>query len=257
MIPILKALIPSSLWKRWKNLHDRLDQLDFRLKSLERSFDAIVESPKYTRADSVGFNGQAGRKRVFEEIRRAFVFDVMIETGTYLGNTTAYMAETSGLRVITCEVDKRFYTVAKTRLSDFDNIQFYLGDSRGFLNYLVDSGMGNKTSFFYLDAHWYADLPLQEEIVLIAANWNRFCILIDDFRVPGDEGYGYDSYSSGESLELDLIQDSIARFGLGTFFPATPSSNENGSRRGCIVLTSPDMTSSITSQCTSLRVYNA
>jgi hypothetical protein len=257
MIAILKALIPSSLRKRWKNLHDRLDELDFRLKSLERSFDAIIESPKYARADSVGFNGQAGRKRVFEEICRAFVFDVIVETGTYLGNTTAYMAETSGVRVITCEVDKRFYTVSKTRLSDFDNIQFYLGDSRGFLINLVDDGMGNKTTFFYLDAHWYADLPLQEEIDLIAANWNRFCIMIDDFRVPGDEGYGYDSYGPGKSLELDLIQNSIARGSLGTFFPATPSSNENGSRRGCIVLTSQDMTSSITSRCNSLRLYNA
>jgi prepilin-type processing-associated H-X9-DG protein len=69
--------------------------------------------------------------------------------------------------------------------------------------------MGNKTTFLYLDGHWYADLPLQEEIDLIAANWNGFCILIDDFRAPGDEGYGYDFYSFG-SLELDLIQNSIA-----------------------------------------------
>jgi hypothetical protein len=255
MIAILKALIPPPLRKKWKHVHDRLEQLDGRLKSLERAFDAIIESPKYTRSDSAGFNGQAGRKKIFEEICRAVLFDVIIETGTYIGNTTAYMAETSGVRVITCEVDKRFHKVAKTRLSDFDNIQFYLGDSRGFLKNLIDNGMGNKTAFFYLDAHWYADLPLQEEIDLIATNWNRYCILIDDFRVPGDEGYGYDSYSFGKSLELALIENSITKHGLGTFFPATSSSNENGSRRGCVLLTSPDMTSSITFPL--LKLYSA
>jgi hypothetical protein len=63
-----------------------------------------------------------------------------------------------------------------------------MGDSRGFLKNLVDNGMGNKTTFLYLDAHWYADLPLQEQIDLIAANWNGFCILIDMHR-PHQSGY--------------------------------------------------------------------
>jgi hypothetical protein len=54
--------------------------------------------------------------------------------------------------------------------------------------------------FFHLDAHWEGDLPLQEEIEIILGRFPNFLIMIDDFRVPGDSGYGFDDYGRGKML---------------------------------------------------------
>jgi hypothetical protein len=62
-------------------------------------------------------------------------------------------------------------------------------------------------------------------------------IMIDDFAVPGDEGYTYDDYGPGKQLSLrdfPFHKDPRVR----VFFPSRHSSRESGARRGCIVLAS-------------------
>jgi hypothetical protein len=54
--------------------------------------------------------------------------------------------------------------------------------------------------FFYLDAHWYDDV-LAEEFDLIAEHWARYVVMIDDFVVPHDPGYEYDTYAAGRPSE--------------------------------------------------------
>jgi hypothetical protein len=87
-----------------------------------------------------------------------------------------------------------------------------------------------------LDAHWYADLPLEGELDIIAKDWEHFVIMIDDFQVPGDEGYGFDSYGENQALTLARFAEVFRRQRLTPFFPNLYSGEETGIKRGCVVL---------------------
>jgi hypothetical protein len=88
---------------------------------------------------------------------------------------------------------------------------------------------------FYLDAHWYADLPLRDEIRTIQENWTDFIVLIDDFEVPGDAGYGADRYGKTR-LSLGYVADLITEAGIDVYFPRIRSGDETGARRGYVFL---------------------
>jgi hypothetical protein len=211
-------------------------ELAFRLQTLETAVDCLLNSPKYVDADDVGFNGQKFRKAIFGELVRAFRVEAIVETGTYTGNTTGYMARKTGLPVYTCEVNKTFYSVARRRLEDVPNVTLKLSESCPFLRALAKDGVADKRCFIYLDAHWHEALPLAEEIDIICDNWRDFVIMVDDFQVPGDEGYGYDDYGKAGRLTIADFKEVVARRDLVPFFPALPSAQETGYRRGSVIL---------------------
>jgi hypothetical protein len=162
--------------------------------------------------------------------------DAIVETGTWLGNTTGYMAETSQAPVYSCDVDPRFHAIAKMRLAQVEGIHLHLSDSREFLRDLINSALRDKSVFFYLDAHWTDDVPLLGELELIANHWRLFVVMVDDFKVPDDPGYGYDDYGSGRALVLETLEPSLAKYDLVAYFPAAHSREETGRRRGSILL---------------------
>jgi hypothetical protein len=94
-----------------------------------------------------------------------------------------------------------------------------------------------KPILAYLDAHWNADLPLAEEIEIIFSNCPNAVVMIDDFQVPEDSGYGYDDYGPGNALTPEYIAPAVRRYSLIKLYPALPSANETGCKRGCTVLT--------------------
>lgn len=182
------------------------------------------------------FNGQRSRAEVFNTVLRAFDCESIIETGTYLGNTTRYMAEMISVPVHSCEANPVFFAIASKELAEIQNVELFLGDSRVFLSDLVSRGVHQQRSFLYLDAHWNRDLPLIEEIEVIAGNWSEFVLMIDDFQVPGDDGYGFDDYGVGKRLALRDFGSVFERNGLVPFFPRAPSAEETGHLRGCVIL---------------------
>jgi energy-coupling factor transporter ATP-binding protein EcfA2 len=91
--------------------------------------------------------------------------------------------------------------------------------------------------FLGLDAHWHDDLPLREEVELIFCHWTRPVVMIDDFQVPEDSGCQFDDYGQGKKLSLEYL-DPVAHLGFTPFFPALPSSEEVGVKRGWVVLVS-------------------
>ena len=203
---------------------------------MEDALNWVINSPKYISSKDTGFNGQQFRKRIFKDLLDSFQFDAIVETGTYTGNTTGYLSEVSNLPVYTCELNKWFYSIAQMRLKDFSNIHFTLGDSRVFLEKLAQSELTDKNVFIYLDAHWYNDLPLHYELKIISEHWKNFVIMIDDFQVPDDSGYGYDHYSKKKSFRLKIFGKLFSYYNLKPFFPAAFSHRETGWRRGCVVL---------------------
>lgn len=189
------------------------------------------------------FNGQSGRQAIFDAIINLQKPTLLIETGTYLGTTTEMLAAT-GATVVTIEGRQRNYGFARARLRRFRNVQVRLGDSRQQLRkFFAKVGRRQKEGalFAYLDAHWNADLPLREEIELVFSWDPGAIIMIDDFQVPGDDAYGFDDYGESNVLALSYVETARRTFGLTALFPTLSSREENGARRGCVVLASEQM----------------
>lgn len=183
------------------------------------------------------FNGQEVRQRVFTELSHLLAFDFAVETGTYRGDTTAFIAGRINGPTYTIEkVPRSFGFVLARHLSDF-RIRARFGDSRAWLERLLGRGRRRSSvAFFYLDAHWERDLPLEEEIDLIFSFVDQAVVMIDDFRVPDDDGYGFDDYGPGKVIDLDYLKDVIERHRLAAFVPSSRSDEETGARRGAAVL---------------------
>jgi predicted O-methyltransferase YrrM len=202
------------------------------------------------------FNNQVQRQRIFLELIEAIPFVSIVETGTFRGTTTAYLQEATGLPVFTVEVQPRKYGYARARFLRNRMIHVSHGDSRAFLRRLAERGLDPRApTFFYLDAHWTEDLPLREEIDIVFGDWPQAVVMIDDFRVPGDSGYGYDDYGEGKVLESAYL-DTLGRNDLMRFFPQARSDNETGKRRGCIVLVKDDDLADRIAAITSLRLFH-
>jgi hypothetical protein len=175
----------------------------------------------------------------------------VVETGTFRGTSTAYMAK-FGLPLYSCELHPRYFRYASQRLSPLANVHLTLSDSRPFLRGLFDQGTLPKgTVLFYLDAHWESDLPLWEEIDLIFSYSPQAVIMVDDFRVPTDSGFSYDDYGRGKCLSVsNLYAAAVIRPSL--FFPSLPSGHETGATRGCVVLAIGDTATAIGLRATRL-----
>ncbi len=210
-----------------------------RLTDLETAVSVLVHSPTFQTGEGA-FNGSEGRKRVFEEVLKKYRFSCIIETGTHIGETTGYLSVKSNKPVYSCETNKNMYSLARMRLKNIPGIYLYHSDSRECIKELSNNPETvNKEVFFYLDAHWEKDCPVVEEIELIASRWETFVIMIDDFQVPGDEGYGYDWYSPFRKMNISLIRPAIKKHKLRAFFPAIPSAQASvqPNPRGFVILT--------------------
>jgi hypothetical protein len=182
------------------------------------------------------FNGQKRRQEVFNRLDATLGFDSFIETGAYMGTTTEMLAGL-GRPVFSCELNRVNFLRAGVRLARFANVSLTNLDSRTFLRCLLDSGTPIGLPFIYLDAHWNDDLPLPEEIDLIADSLRDFVIFVDDFQQP-DAGYAFDRYENGNELTLDFLLARLTYKGPLTFMvPSAPANVETGYRRGTLVVT--------------------
>ena len=182
------------------------------------------------------FNGQTFRQRIFAQLLQAVGFEAIVETGTFRGTTTEYMWQVARRPIYTVEMNPKVFGFAKAHLRGKRGISLHLGDSATFLQQLIrDRICIGAPVFFYLDAHGYGELPLGTELGIIFANWRQAVVMIDDFRVPGDDGYAFDSYGPDAVLDERLLAR-IDLPGVQRFFPSARSENETGMRRGCVVL---------------------
>ena len=214
-----------------------------RLTDLETAVSVLVTCPTYQPGGNGAFNGLAGRKRIFEELLKKYRFSCIIETGTHVGETTGYLAVASNLPVYSSEINPNMYSLARMRLKNISGIYLHKSDSREFIKELSNNPeMVRNETFFYLDAHWRKDCPLVEEIEQIASRWEKFVIMVDDFQVPGDDGYGYDRYSAFRKMNFSLIRSITKKHKLRAFFPNIPSSEESvqPKPRGFVILTRDD-----------------
>ena len=208
--------------------------------------------PSLRRSFGGPFNGQTFRRKIYHELLDVLRFDAIIECGTYRGATTGYLHETSGVEVDTVEAEPRYFGFSRTRHSGTSKIRTHLGDSRTVLKRLVQNPrLAGKRVFVYLDAHWGEDLPLREELEILFTSDLQVVALVDDFCVPGDDGYGFDNYGPGKTLEVDYL-NSVEHLGLRRFFPTLRSEEETGSKRGCLVISKDSLAEEIATGCKNL-----
>jgi len=226
--------------KPWIPFYKKYEAALARVSALEMVLSVMLESPKFIFSDMVGFNGQLHRKSIFLELNKMFNFDVIVETGTFIGDTTGYFASVTDIPILTCEFRKLFQSLAKSRLQSIEKIRFTVGDSRQFLREILegktDGKQFSKMAFFYLDAHWHEDLPLKDELQIIVKYLENFIIMVDDFQVPHDAGYGWDDYGRNKALNLETFKKLLDKLKLKPYFPNLPSAQESGGKRGCVIL---------------------
>jgi len=195
--------------------------------------------PSYWASWGGPLNGQERRREIVRELARAAPYDRVIETGTYRGTSTEFFSAVFGVPLATVESSRRHFTYATRRLLVLRDVTVELGDSRPFLRRLAaQPAAAGETVFIYLDAHWADDLPLAEELQIIASTWRRAVVMIDDFEVPGDSGYAFDGYGPGKQLVEGYLPADALR-GWSLHYPVAPSGQETGSKSGSCVLVSP------------------
>jgi hypothetical protein len=204
------------------------------------------------------FNGQAARAELARQIVDAIPAAAIVETGTFRGTTTEFFAHL-GVPIHTVDVKRRFYHYARRRFRGMSHVHVARGDSRAFLRQLArHSAFPKERVFFYLDSHWYGDLPLREEVHIVRECWRNSVVMIDDFQVPGDAGYAFDDYGPDAALTIRYLESELV--GFRAFWPATPSVKEGGARRGCVVLANDGWASNQVAELPMLRgdgTYNS
>lgn len=199
------------------------------------------------------FNGQKGRTRIMEAILAVCRLENVIETGTFRGTTTEFLAQTVHGRVYSCERNTRFFVYSSRRLQSVHNVEVHLADSRLFLETLLPTGATRLArTMFYLDAHWGADLPLVREIEIVLKDYPACVVAIDDFEVPFDSDYGFDDYGPQKRLCLPIL--AAFRQAVPNFYvPSIRAAEETGAKRGCVWFASNDELDGLLSQVPNLR----
>jgi predicted O-methyltransferase YrrM len=170
-------------------------------------------------------NGQLSKMEMFTELVAAKPMRVAVETGTFRGWTTRYLAGRFR-HVVTFENDIANIEQARAHCAVHPNISFVHGDSARIERAWADIPIPTEEiDFAYLDAHWGEHCPLNEELDFLLGKAPNAIIFIDDFKVEDDGGYGYDSYPS-MTLDLEHIRGVLEAHDAVCFSPVRRGVND-------------------------------
>ena len=121
-------------------------------------------------------------------------FGTWIETGTYEGDTTAFLSDLGAPHVFSIEPSLQLYDLASIRFANNSGVTILHGPSEELMPSVIENVAGDVS--FWLDGHFSGgqtfrgenDSPIREELSEISAQLprlGRVAILIDDFRLFG------------------------------------------------------------------------
>jgi len=121
-------------------------------------------------------------------LRRQLPLSVMVETGTFKGDTAVAVAQLFQ-KIYTIELSKDLFSATHQRLEAFKNISHINGSSPDVLRTLR-SELRQGSVLYWLDAHWCGETtagvgyecPLMDELGAIGSLNDNSVILIDDAR---------------------------------------------------------------------------
>lgn len=128
------------------------------------------------------------KQKLIEEYQKKFNVEILIETGTYLGEMVE--AQRNNFKMIyTIELSERLYLKAVNRFKSYSNIKILHGDSGTVLQSLIS--VLKEPALFWLDGHYSGGItalgskecPVMEELIAICKSDVQHFILIDDARL--------------------------------------------------------------------------
>lgn len=176
--------------------------------------------------ENFAFNCDSIVQLEIEKIIKTFSIKTVVETGTYVGNSTAVFSK-CGCNVHTIEVNPKFYNSSVENLKNYENVKCHLGSSIDVLPSILDS-LDKNLTLFYLDAHWEDNWPLLDEIKIIGNFFKDNCIIIiDDFVVPNRK-LQYDIYKNIKN-DINFISPILNETFTDYIYYYNDKSNHNGS----------------------------
>jgi hypothetical protein len=160
-----------------------------------------------TQEDPLAFNQDAHIKAETARLVASYGVRSIVETGTYLGHTTRYLASL-GVEVHSIDISEDRVAAARSNLVGIANLKLWAGSSPEVLARIAAELP--RPSFFYLDAHRCGECPLLDELTVIAeSGFSDSIIAIHDFLVPGRD-FGFNAYE-GFRLDFPYVRGHLAR----------------------------------------------
>ena len=137
--------------------------------------------------------------------------NVLIETGTYLGEMVEYQAR-NFKDIFSIEIADLFYDFSSKRLRKYENISIIKGDSSTTLGKVSKDISQDDRVLFWLDGHYSGgytgkgekECPIYEELVnIFKTRADKDVILIDDARCFNGEG----DYPTVSELSIFIRQE--------------------------------------------------
>jgi hypothetical protein len=138
------------------------------------------------------FEGDIDLARDYKIIVEKFNPDILIETGTHLGNTTKYLC-TFGIPVLALEKNQKFVQYTKDKVGDCAHFEIIEGDSANTLESKIED-LTDKKILAFLDAHWGGGMTLERELEFFAKINIKPFLILHDFYNPHHPEYNYDSH---------------------------------------------------------------
>jgi len=159
----------------------------------------------------MAFNRDPLIQKEIERIIKEFNIEYAVETGTYKGATTSFLANLVK-KVYSVEITPNRFRETRKDLKSISNIELFLDSSPIFLEKLLPTLLPtlstDKPILFYLDAHWHDYWPLLDELKVIGKYMNnKAIIVIDDFKVP-NRSFAFDSYKDTIN-NFEYIEESL------------------------------------------------
>jgi len=128
------------------------------------------------------------KQMAIEEYLRKFHTEILVETGTYLGEMVEAQRD-HFKKIYSVELSKKLFNKAQKRFKDQSHIKILYGDSGSVLNKLMNEI--DKPALFWLDGHYShgmtakgeKECPVPEELRAILKSSLPHIILIDDARL--------------------------------------------------------------------------
>ena len=160
--------------------------------------------------DNGPFNEDVFMQDAFLELKKKHKIKLVIETGTYHGTTTEWLAK-NFKTVYTVEVNKEFAEIAAKTLSKYKNChQFYAN-------------------------------PLLGELEVIAACGIKPVLVIHDFYNPFHPEFGYDVYPDQKiTYNFDYVSAALEKIYGKDGFKHWYNQKATGAKRGCLFVTPKD-----------------
>lgn len=173
----IKKILPSQI-------------IDYRRNWIkEQEYKAWIKSGSPAPAHAMA------KQKELLKYKNKFNIEVLIETGTCYGGTIDAL-KSNFKTLISIEISKELFHLAKIKFADFGHIKLYEGDSGVMLPQILQNI--NEKCLFWLDGHYSGDntgkgdlnTPIFKELEAIYNNGKHHIILIDDARLfIGKEDY--------------------------------------------------------------------